>query len=371
MQNYKNSLYSLKIKVIEYRFSIIIQIYFYKVKRSAQLRLHKNSFILRSIRLEPMKSLRSILFLLSLAGLSVIVTNCTKEEDHEKLRKEAMTLTLNKDISADSLEAFVTWMQGLGTRFALSDGHRNVALSIKNKFIRMGYTDTKIDSFWINKTYINVNYQQWQYNVVATLEGSNLSDSISVMGGHYDNILSNGDPFTIVPGANDNASGVAAALEVARVMKKNNYIPKGTIKFIAFGSEELGLYGSNAYASDAIATLKRIRLMLNNDMIACEPVKDKSAWIVNILDYDNSHDLRLLAQEMCTKYTALEFTNINTYNKQSDSYPFFTYGYKALFFFSNTMDPNIHTLNDLVANCNFEYCREIVKVSCALLVDKN
>jgi Zn-dependent M28 family amino/carboxypeptidase len=308
-----------------------------------------------------MKFLRSVLYVFSLAGLSVIVTNCTKEEDPEKIRKEALTFTLNEDINADSLEAYVTWMQGFGTRFALSDSHRNVAVKIKNKFIQMGYTDTKIDSFWINKTYKNVNYQQWQYNVIATLEGSTASDSISVMGGHYDNYLGTGDPFTILPGANDNASGVAAALEVARVMKKNNYIPKNTIQFIA----------RNYYAYDARTTLKRIKIMLNNDMIAYEPDNNKANWSVNIIDYDNSHSIRAEAQVLCAKFTILKYFNDNTYNRSSDSYPFFTNGYMALFFFSKNMDPTYHSLNDVVANCNFEYCREIVKLNCAILVDKN
>ena len=318
-----------------------------------------------------MQNLRALLFFVSLAGLSLLVTNCTKEEHPEIQAKEAMTLLLTNDISADSLQSFVTWMQGMGTRFALSDGHRNVALGIKNRFIRMGYSDTKIDSFLVIKTYNSVNYEQWQYNVIATLEGSLSSDSVSILGGHYDNILGAGDPFTIVPGANDNASGVAAALEVARVMKKNNYIPENTIRFIAFGSEELGLIGSNTYASDAAANNVKIKFMLNNDMIAYEPDNNKANWSVNIIDYDNSQYLMTEAEQLCSKYTVLKYFNDNTHNKQSDSYPFFTNGYKALFFFSQMIDPNYHTLNDLASNCNFEYCREIVKISCAILVDKN
>jgi hypothetical protein len=318
-----------------------------------------------------MKTLKSILFFLSLAGISLIVTNCKKEKDPEALRKEAMTLSLNEDINADSLEAFVTWMQAFGTRFALSGGHRIVALNIKNCFIRLGYTNTKIDSFRITKTYKGIVYQQWQYNVIATLEGSGVSDSISVMGGHYDNYLSTGDAFTLVPGANDNASGVAAALEVARVMKKNNYTPKNTIVFIAFGSEEMGLFGSSYYATDARTTLKKIRIMLNNDMIAYEPDNNTANWSVNIIDYNNSHYSRAVAERLCIKYTLLKYYNDNTYSSASDSYPFFTNGYKALFFFSKKMDPNYHTLFDFVENCNFNYCREIVKLNCAILVDGN
>jgi leucyl aminopeptidase len=240
-----------------------------------------------------------------------------------------------------------------------------------DRFKAMGYADTKLDSFWINKTFRTINYQQWQYNVIATLQGSDVSDSISIMGGHYDNYLGTGDPFVYAPGANDNASGVAAALEVARVMKKNNYIPQSTIKFIAFGSEEMGLYGSSAYASNAKTSLGKIRIMLNNDMIAYEPDVNSANWSVNIIDYNNSHYIRTEAQQLCLKYTALQSFNNNTYYNASDSYPFFTNGFKALFFFSEKMDPYYHTVNDLVTNCNFEYCREIVKLNCAILVEKN
>jgi hypothetical protein len=354
VQNYKNSLYSRNIK--------IKRLISRNITASDPFSTHKR---------KAMKLRKSIFLLLSLAALSILITRCSKDQDTEALRKEALTKQINGDINADSLKNFVLWLQNLGTRFALSDGHRGVAVKIKNRFISMGYTNTKIDSFFINRTYKTINYQQWQYNVVATLEGELGSDSISVMGGHYDNILSTGDPFTIVPGANDNASGVAAALEVARVMKKNDYLPKYTIRFVAFGSEELGLYGSNAYAYDARTTLTRIRLMLNNDMIAYEPDNNSANWKVNIIDYDNSHFIRTKAEQLCTKYTVLSPYNNNHYYNASDSYPFFTNGFKALFFFSDKMDPNYHTLYDLVTNCNFDYCREVVKVSCSILIDQN
>jgi bacterial leucyl aminopeptidase len=318
-----------------------------------------------------MKFLRSIFFFVFLTGLTVIATNCKRDDNTETVNKDAIILKITQDISADSLQYYVTWMQGLGTRFALSNGHRNVALNIRNKFIGMGYTDTRIDSFWINKTYKTINYQQWQYNVIATLQGRAGSDSISIIGGHYDDYLNSGDPFTIDPGANDNASGAAAALEVARVMKKNSYIPENTIQFIAFGAEEMGLLGSAAYAADARSNLKPIKFMLNNDMIAYEPDNNTSNWSVNILDYSNSHYIRTEAEQLCTKFTILKYYTSNTYNNASDSYSFYSNGYKALFFFSNKMDPNYHTLIDLVTNCNFAYCKEIVKLNCAMLVNKN
>jgi leucyl aminopeptidase len=318
-----------------------------------------------------MKYSKLILSVICFSVIVFFVASCTKEDSPGKSAKEVMTMDLTNEINSDSLRSLVTWFQDMGTRFALSDSRRNVALKIKNRFIRMGYNDTKLDSFLITKLWRSVTYNQWQYNIIATLQGTAHPDSVSIIGGHYDNILTTGDPFTITPGANDNASGIAAAMEVARVVKKRNWAPVSTIKFIAFGSEEQGLLGSKAYVSTASLNNEKIKMMLNSDMIAYEPSNDKSTWIVNIMDYDNSHDLRLFAEQMCTKYTVLKFTNINTSNKQSDSYPFSTNGYKALFFFSSSLDPNYHTLNDLVTNCNFEYCAEIVKVSCAILVNKD
>jgi leucyl aminopeptidase len=314
---------------------------------------------------------RSGFILLFLSGVCLLLTTCSKDEDSEGLRKESITINLNNDINADSLKSAVTWLQAKGTRFALSGNHKVVAESIMKRFIRMGYIDAKIDSFRITKTYQSITYQQWQYNVIATLSGSTYPDSVCVIGAHYDDHLKTGDPFTIVPGANDNASGVAAMLEIARVMKKNSYSPGSTIEFIAFGSEELGLFGSYAYTDKAKLGAKKIKLMLNNDMIACQPSSDRSDWIVNINDYDNSYTLRMEAEDLCSRFTDLKFSNDNTYNRQSDSYPFFINGYKALFFASSILDPNYHTLNDVVGNCNFDYCREIVKLNCALLVNKN
>lgn len=321
--------------------------------------------------LKLIKNYLSTITILLLSGATLFITTCTKDEDPDKFRKEALAASLNADINPDTLESLVLWMQEMGTRFTLADNRKDVALNIKKRFEFMGYPDTRIDSFMIDKTYRDINYQQWQYNVIATLEGSIYPDSVCIIGGHYDNILKTGDPFSIVPGANDNASGAAAVMEIARVMKKNNYSPGNTIEFITFGAEELGLYGSSDYAQKSSQSSKKIKLMINNDMIACQPGTNQSEWIVNMLDYDNSHSLRMEAEKMCNRFTVLNFKNDNTYNKYSDSYPFFLYGYKAIFFASNITDPNYHSLNDLAKNCNFKYCSEIVKISCALLVYNN
>jgi leucyl aminopeptidase len=317
-----------------------------------------------------MKAFRPLLIVFLISGILVLFRGC-KKEDHEKARKQAIVQALVNDINADSLEADVIWLQSFGTRFSLAGNHRSVAERIRKRFIKMGFDKAVLDSFYVNKTYRNVTYDQWQYNVIATIEGIVYADSLSVIGAHYDDIVTVGDPFSEAPGANDNASGVASVLEIARVMKKQSFKPQGTIKFIAFGAEEIGLLGSRDFASDPDGFSSKIRFMLNFDMVAYEPGSLPASWQVNIIDYDNSHSLRKEAEQMSVRYTLLQFKNDNTYFKSSDSYPFFTNGYKALFFFSASGDPYYHTSNDLVVNYNFNYCREVVRTGCAVLADKN
>ena len=310
-------------------------------------------------------------FLFIMLGITIFIVTCTKDKDPEEIRRESLALELTGTISTDSLASYIRWMESMGTRFALADNHRQIALNFLRKFKMMGYDNSRLDSFIVDRIYADISYHQWQYNVIATLDGTTYSDSVCIVGAHYDDNLMTGDPFSVDPGANDNGSGVAATLELARVFMDKNFSPINTIEFILFGAEELGLYGSRAYAAQAAERSEKIKMMLNNDMIAYEPGTNTSGWIVDIKDYDNSHDLRQEAENMCTRFTSLNYKNDNTYNSQSDSYPFFEKGYKALFFFSNSMDPDYHSLNDRSVNCNFEYCREIVKVSCALLVYNN
>jgi bacterial leucyl aminopeptidase len=308
-------------------------------------------------------------FFIVIAAMFTVLTNCEKKEDTGM--KEALTRKMLEEISADSIESYVTWLEGMGTRFTLSENRKQVAEKIRNRFISMGYINARLDSFFVTRTYRNVVYGLMQYNVIASLDGTQYPDSLCILGGHYDSIVTTGDPFAFAPGAHDNASGTAVILEVARVMIKNDFKPARSVMFIAFGAEEIGLYGSRDFASDPEGFDGKISFMINNDMVAYETSSDPQSWIVNILDYENSHSLRKFAEKVISERTGLQFMNDNKYNKASDSYPFFQYGYKAIFFSSVDSDPYYHTVNDVSPNLNFAYAREIAKASCGILADKN
>src|SRR6266568_1248581 len=113
------------------------------------------------------------------------------------------------------------------------------------------------------------------FNVVGILPGSDpkLKDEAIVLGAHYDH-LGRGGEGSLAPregeihhGADDNASGVAGLIELARFFAFQQPRPRRTIVFIAFSGEEEGLIGSNYYVNHPIVPLASTVAMINMDMI--------------------------------------------------------------------------------------------------------
>jgi hypothetical protein len=113
------------------------------------------------------------------------------------------------------------------------------------------------------------------YNVIGMLAGSDpiLKNEVIIVGAHYDHLGRGGEGTgSLAPrggdihyGADDNASGTAGVLELARLFSKQK--PKHTIVFMAFGGEEEGLLGSNYYVNHPLLPLANTVAMINMDMI--------------------------------------------------------------------------------------------------------
>ena len=104
-------------------------------------------------------------------------------------------------------------------------------------------------------------------NVLAKITGTdkNLRGEYLILGGHYDHLGIDpaGDVFN---GADDNASGTAVVMEVARTMKLNRAKPKRTVIFALWGAEEEGLLGSKYYTENPIYPLNKTVTYINLDM---------------------------------------------------------------------------------------------------------
>ncbi len=276
-------------------------------------------------------------------------------------------------INPDSIKQTIQGLQDFGTRFMLAPNRKEVASWIQNKYLSYGITNTVIDSFQThtiyNGTNVNTDTVTWQYNVIATFEGKHNPDNVYMTSGHYDS-YTNDDPMNIAPGADDDASGVAAAVEIGRVIMETGFEPNSTIKLAAFAAEELMNYsdesGSSYYANSAVSNNENIVFYITNDMIATsEAITD---WKFDLLNHDSIHWATNLGMYVSNKYTSLTPTNIEQGDYGADDYPFYLVGIPALFFMEDEFSPYYHSNNDLVEHCNMDYCAEVTKVTAAMLV---
>jgi hypothetical protein len=161
--------------------------------------------------------------------------------------------TIVGQISTTDYQSYVETLEDFGTRYYNKAGNTNAQNYLFQALSALGL-DVALDAFSYNGT---------QYNVVATLPGVTNPEQVYIIGAHYDSTSTN---TNTAPGADDNASGVAAVLEIASVLSRYQFA--STIQFILFDAEEQGLKGSTAYAQDARSRGDDIQAMLNFDMIA-------------------------------------------------------------------------------------------------------
>lgn len=176
-------------------------------------------------------------------------------------------------------------------------------------------------------------------NVAAYLQGQQYADSFIVITAHYDHIGMLGN--AVFPGGNDNASGIAMMLDLARHLKEQNFRPRYSIIFIALASEEAGLYGSTWFAEHPMMDLKRIRFLLNLDMVG---TGSTGITVVNATKYKKEFQ---------------KLVDINNENKfihgvkergescNSDHCPFYQRGVPSVFIYTTGNEyKEYHNVND-------------------------
>jgi hypothetical protein len=240
-------------------------------------------------------------------------------------------------VNQDSLISFTTNYQNYLTRHSSTDGFDTACAWSQDMFQGMGL-DVEIQSFPMG----SYNCQ----NVVATQTGQVYPNRYWIICGHLDSTSPN--PYYDAPGADDNASGSATVMEAARIMSQYQF--EYTVKYILFGGEEQGLYGSAYYASNAASAGDSIMGVVNLDMIFYGPVGNDIAW----LHYNSaSSGLGVAFQAISDTYVpALTMEVASNPTGASDHASFWNYGFAALLnierqVFSN---PYYHQTTDLMAN---------------------
>ena len=273
--------------------------------------------------------------------------------------------------SKDSLKRTVQDMQNFESRLCNKTiGHnKKVAQYLVDRLKNYGIENARIDSFYVSGSHwLGGAYAQYMYNVIGTLKGTGNTDSTVIIGAHLDAISYNDEwvPTVTAPGADDNATGCAVMIEMARLMYEKKINPYHNIDFMAYDAEEFGLLGAYYDARNRKAANENIIVMLNNDMVGNQP--EDMIWEVSLRWYTNSLDITEKAEHALNKYTKVIPVRTDFPNSSgSDSYAYFNENYKVNFAIEQNFSPWYHSENDLTENLNFGFCREIAKMNLVLL----
>ena len=221
-------------------------------------------------------------------------------------------------------------------------------------------------------------------NVMAVLPGTTDKDRWVIIGGHYDTVNLRipqewvGHPEKAAelpaPGVSDDASGVACAMECARVMSQYEF--NATLVFVAFAGEEQGLVGARAMATRLKAGNQEIAAVLNNDIIGTEVAgngeSDKSRVLLFSEDPDDSpsRELARFVQLMGQRY----FPEMNVdlifrrdrFGRGGDHTAFNEAGFPGVRFTTcNENFANQHSPTDTFENASPAYASRVVRINAA------
>ncbi|TDN83061.1 fibronectin type III domain protein [Salegentibacter sp. 24] len=181
-------------------------------------------------------------------------------------------------VSADRIEADIRKLAGFGTRNTFSDtvsDTRGIGAArrwIKSEFEEISENCEGCLDVFYQKDFVTpedgerIPHAAWIVNVVAIQKGTKFPNRYIIMSGDIDSRASDAMDFKIdAPGANDNASGMAGAIEAARVLSKYDF--ESSIVYVGLSGEEQGLFGGKGLAQYAKKNNWEIIGVLNNDMI--------------------------------------------------------------------------------------------------------
>lgn len=207
-------------------------------------------------------------------------------------------------------------------------------------------------------------------NVLGFIEGSDLKEELIIITAHYDH-LGKHDSL-IFNGADDDASGVAGAMEIAEAFmlaKKDGKGPRRSILIMPVSGEEKGLLGSKYYTDNPVYPLNNTIANLNIDMIGRLDDWHSTGNYVYLIGSDRlSYDLHNINEEVNNKYTKLDLNykyndeeDPNRYYYRSDHYNFAKNNIPVIFYF-NGVHEDYHRPSDTIEKLDFSKIKTISKL---------
>lgn len=243
---------------------------------------------------------------------------------------------LMEEVDTGEFMPTIRHLENYGTRYCESPEAVEAQNWIKAKFEAYPELEVELQDFPFP-------FGESSDNVIATLPGKVNPDQYIIMGAHYDSYSF----FNDAPGADDNASGTAAVLEVARILSQLEF--DKSIVFCAFSAEEVGLIGSEYYASQAASQGMDILGYFNFDMIGY--LHEGSSIHTCMIAPLSANELVDFYKEVAAIYLPdFEIVDGMLTGGDSDHTSFNNNGYMGIFPFEDCdhYSPYIHTPQDLI-----------------------
>jgi hypothetical protein len=260
------------------------------------------------------------------------------------------------------LDSSVRALAGFGTRWSHSPDIAKVSKWVRQEFLARGYAGGAV-----------------RYQPFTMPGGTSLRNvlchhgpggtGIVLVCAHYDSISER--PASEAPGADDNATGIAALLELARLLRTTTL--KRRVLLAAFGGEEQGLFGSTACARIAARERWPIDLVLNLDMVGYNP---NGAAPRIVVEYDQGNRnpgndaaakaFGLLMAQAASDYTTLQVEHTDIWS--SDYMPFEAKGYACIGAFEGGENPHYHKTSDSPEHVDISYLTEVTKMVLATVL---
>ncbi len=289
---------------------------------------------------------------------TIVVRRPDRQEPLPVQRFGADATLVEDAVAALDTNFFSTTLLGLvnfGTRFSNVASFSNVTTYVEQRFAAAGLAPTR-EAFQLSgKT---------RHNVIAEIPGTTTPQDVYVICGHYDSTSQS--PSTFAPGADDNASGAAGVIEMARALSGFRF--DSTLRFIAFSGEEQGLVGSNAHVNKlkSAGQLGRVKGVINMDMIAYQNTGRRDVLIEG--SASASAAMMSLLSSLVGQHTNLvPFTSTNPFG--SDHMPYINNGVNAVLTieYEDWFNPNYHSTADQYATLTLPLAHDILRLNLAAI----
>lgn len=269
----------------------------------------------------------------------LVCIDATKYENDKERKLELRNLIYNNELGVKGYVVLESKQRMASPQNALKKANHCIVYLVKDS-VKAPLTTVKIN---IDANF-NDNYKC--QNVVGYIKGTKYTDSWYIIGAHYDHLGMMGKKV-LYPGAQDNATGVALVLDLARYFSEEKHQPQHNIMFVAFDGEESGLLGSMYLAKNLPISPKNVKMMINLDMVG---TGEEGFKIFGIETFPNEWEK---IQKLNEKNNYTNNLKIDGMRPNSDHYPFYKVGCPAIFMLTMGKSGKYHHTEDLPENVTF------------------